>query len=557
VSRMTGRRALLELLKQEGISVIFGNPGTTELLLIDELAAEPGIRYVLGLMEAAVLAMADGYAQASGCPAFVNLHAAPGLGNALGMLYNAQKAGAPLLVTAGQHGQSLALTEPGLWADLVAMARPFVKWAAEVPTLRDLPRAVHRAVKTALAPPSGPVFLSLPTDVLSAEAEIDLGSPTRIAAAFSADTGAVARAAEMLARAERPVIIAGDAVFQSRAQYELVEVAELLGAAVYLEPMANTNMFPTRHPLFRAPLARNAAAIRSALDGYDVVFSVGGDLLTLIMAGDTEPLAVGIPIVHLDTNLWELGKNYPTEVALFGDPRATLPELARALRNCMGGETIARAGARAAATREVIAKERRALAARASADARRLPIRPLALMQAIGEMLPDNVVLVDESISSGTGLRQFLKSQDPQGFFGVRGGGIGWGIPAAIGIKLALPERPVVALVGDGSAMYTAQALWTAAHERLAVIIVILNNRSYRILKQRLRALDGVVASRNLYPAMDISEPSISFTELAGSLGVPATVARSLPELAEAVQRALAAVAPTLIEVELDPALAP
>ncbi|HEV2098942.1 MAG TPA: thiamine pyrophosphate-binding protein, partial [Stellaceae bacterium] len=199
---MTGCRALLELLRQEGIDIIFGNPGTTELTLIDELAGDAGIRYVLGLMEAAVLAMADGHAQASGRPAFVNLHAAPGLGNALGMLYNAQKAGSPILVTAGQQDQSLALTEPALWADLVRIARPFVKWAAEVRSPAELPRALHRAVTTALAPPSGPVFLSLPADVLHAEAEVELGAPTRVARFVRADPKAIAGAVEVLAAAE-------------------------------------------------------------------------------------------------------------------------------------------------------------------------------------------------------------------------------------------------------------------------------------------------------------------------------------------------------------------
>ena len=180
---MAGKRAFLELLRQEGVEYLFGNPGTTELPLMDGLVAEPGIRYVLGLQEAGVVAMADGYAQASGKLAVVNVHVAPGLGNALGMLYDAQKAGAPLLLTAGQHDQSFNFTEPILWADLPPIARPFVKWAAEVRRLEDLPRAIHRAAKTALAPPTGPVFLSLPADVLNAEGEVDLGEPTRVAQA--------------------------------------------------------------------------------------------------------------------------------------------------------------------------------------------------------------------------------------------------------------------------------------------------------------------------------------------------------------------------------------
>src|SRR5437588_7806467 len=169
----SGKRAFLDLLKQEGVEVMFGNPGTTELPLMDAFATENELRYLLGLQEAAVMAMADGYAQASGKLAVVNLHVAPGLGNAMGMLYNAQKAGSPILVTAGQHEQSFNATEPILWADLPTMARPLVKWSSDVHRLAELPRLVHRAAKTALAPPSGPVFLSLPGDILRADGGID------------------------------------------------------------------------------------------------------------------------------------------------------------------------------------------------------------------------------------------------------------------------------------------------------------------------------------------------------------------------------------------------
>ena len=213
---MSGKRAFLDLLKQEGVEVMFGNPGTTELPLMDAFATENELRYMLGLQEAAVMAMADGYAQASGKLAVLNLHVAPGLGNAMGMLYDAQKAGSPILVTAGQQEQSFNTTEPILWADLPTMARPLVKWAAEVHRLEDLPRLVHRAAKTALAPPTGPVFLSLPGDILQTDADIDLLAPTRVAPRMRGDRDAVEAAAEILASAERPVIIAGDAVAQSR-----------------------------------------------------------------------------------------------------------------------------------------------------------------------------------------------------------------------------------------------------------------------------------------------------------------------------------------------------
>src|ERR1700724_806385 len=196
---MSGKRAFLDLLKQEGVEMMFGNPGTTELPLMDAFAVENEIKYILGLQEAALMSMADGYAQASGKLAVLNFHVAPGLGNAMGMLYDAQKAGSPILLTAGQQDQEYIVTEPILSADLPTLARPFVKWASEVPRVADLPRLVHRAVKTALAPPTGPVFLSLPGDVLKADADIDLLAPTRVAPRLRGDRDAVEAAAKILA----------------------------------------------------------------------------------------------------------------------------------------------------------------------------------------------------------------------------------------------------------------------------------------------------------------------------------------------------------------------
>src|ERR1700749_4818976 len=253
---MPGKRALLELLKQEGVRVMFGNPGTTELALMDAFASERDLRYGLALQEAPAMGMEDGYAQASGQCAVVNLHAAPGLGNAMGMLYDAQKAGSPILVTAGQHEQRFNFTEPLLWADLPTIARPFVKWSEEGRRLEDLPRAIHRAVKTALAPPMGPVFLSLPGDILTDSAELDLGAPSRVAAGVRGDADAIARAAAVIAKAKSPGIIAGDAVAQSNALADLVTLAETLGAPVYDEGMASRAMFPSSHPLYRGAVVR-------------------------------------------------------------------------------------------------------------------------------------------------------------------------------------------------------------------------------------------------------------------------------------------------------------
>src|SRR3954464_4145631 len=406
---MSGKRAFLEVLKQEGVEVMFGNPGTTELPLMDALAVDNDMRYVLGLQEAVVMAMADGYAQASGKLAVVNLHVTPGLGNAMGMLYDAQKAASPILVTAGQHDQDFNRSEPILYADLPPIARPLVKWSDEIHRLQDLPLMVHRACKTALAPPTGPVFLSLPGDILKNEADIDLLAPTRVAGNVRGDREAIEAAAKVLASAKRPVIMAGDAVSQSRALGELVALAELIGAPVYAELISNTASFPSSHPLFRGAMARSQKAMRKIFDQHDGLFSAGADLFSRSSPDDVQPISPDLEIVHLDSDPWELGKNFPTEVAILGCPKATLPELTDVTRAAMPPAAQKSAQDRLKTASDAGRADLEKLRARAKSLASEIPVQPLALIHAISEILPKDAVVIDETVSSSGGLRQLIK----------------------------------------------------------------------------------------------------------------------------------------------------
>ena len=549
---ISGRQAFLEILKQEGVRYIFGNPGSTELPLMDALAGQVDIGYFLALHEGVAVSMADGYSVASGGPAVVNAHASPGLGNCMGMLYNAAKSGAPIILTAGQHDQSFLLSEPILWSDQAEVARPYVKWSHEIRRLEDLPRAVHRAVKVATAPPTGPVFLSLPMDVLKAEGEIDLGSPTRIDPRLRASREAVERAAEMLREARNPVIIAGDAVARGDAQSELARVAELLGAPVYQQTVSGTCNFPSSHPLSLGPLPRAQKITRKVLHDADVLFSVGADLMTMSLPSELEPVPPGLSIIHLHLDPWEIGKNYAARIGILGDPKETLGELGKALQDRFPHEKRKEAKLRAERVSQLKEKRASELRERAHQERDLIPIRPLALMEAVAVSLPPNAVVVDETISSGRGLMTFLRSEDPQSFYGMRGGGIGWGIPAALGIKVALPERPVVGLIGDGSAMYSFQGLWTAAHYGLAVVFLICNNHGYRILKERTHALDGYSAKSDSYIGMDLEQPHIDFISLSRALGVPAERCDNLGEVKQLLHHALALGGPFLIDVQVD-----
>lgn len=550
---MLGSDAFVQLLQQNGVDTVFGNPGTTELPFVDALATNDRIRYVLALQEAVVLAMADGYAQAAGRLGVVNLHAAPGLGNALGMLYNAQRSGSPLLVTAGQHDQCFTLTEPVLWGDLPTIARPFVKWSGEVRRTADLPRAVHRACKIAMTPPRGPVFLSVPVDVLTSRAALDLGHPTCVAPGFRGDMAALGEAAARLVEAEAPVLIAGDAVSQSDALDEMVALAELIGAPVYLEGAQNTVTFPSEHPLFRGTLGRISPEIRKVLSSHDLLFSVGGDLFTLSLPSDVEPLPETLEVIHLDNDPWELGKNFPADVAILGDAKATLPELCAIISDRMDDGGRARAQAR----REALEAEPAHTGARIVTEGATSPetgrLLPGPVMSTIAACLPPDVMVVEESLSSRGKIRELLPSRDICGFFGMRGGGIGWGMGAAVGVKLAHPERPVVALIGDGSALYSYQALWTAANRKLdRTVYVILNNSSYRILKQRTSALRSPGDKDKPFLAMDIDEPAIDHVALARSFGVEARTVARIEEIKPAIEWGLASEMPVMIDIRLD-----
>ena len=500
---------------------MFGNPGTTELPLMDGLAREPGIRYVLALQEAPAIAMTDGYAQASGGLGAVNVHVSPGLGNAMGMLYDAYKAGSPLLVTAGQHDQCFTVTEPILWSDLPPVARPYVKWSTEAHRLEDLPRIVRRAVKTALAHPTGPVFLSLPVDVLNAERDIDLGGSTRVAPRLVGDRAAIDEAARRLVRAERPLLVVGDAVAQSDALAELAELAELLGAPVVSEGVASTCNFPFSHPLNGGTFPRLAPPIRAFLMRHDLLCSIGGRPLHALAA-----LRRGADAGRRGRHPHRR-RSVGDRQELRGGGRHSGRSQGHAARAVRGGSPSQQQG-RPSRRRPSAARPRwpPTRAERAELEQQGAAVGQPGADGArwrsctrVAQATPAGATIVDETISSGAGVRTFFKCEDAKSFFGLRGGGIGWGLPAAIGVKLALPQRPVIGLIGDGSAMYTCQGLWTAAHDSVPVVCVIFNNASYRILKQRTLALKGFSAEDDLYVGMDLDRPLIDHVGLAKSFG--------------------------------------
>lgn len=545
---ISGRAAFLQLLASEGVDVMFGNPGTTELAIMEALGAQNDIRYVLGLQEAVVVAMADGYARASGRLAAANVHVAPGLGNAMGSLYNAKFYGSPLLLTAGQQEHGHGLMEPMLYDPLVPIAQPMVKWAVEVDRVQDLPRIVRRAVKLALTPPTGPVFISLPGDILDDEAPLDLGKPTRVDAQTRPSDAALERLAARLLAADNPVFIAGHELATRNALSEATALAETLGAAVWQQTVPYAAHYPSEHRCFMGALTRSQTQVRAWLQPYDLLVCLGADVLRMSVMSPVDALPDGMPIVQISERDWELGKNYPTEIAIRADVRETLSALTALLRQKMTAAQRERA-----AKRVVDIEKQNWSAKRVSicADTQALsgvrPIEPKYLMMQIADSIPADAVVVEEGLTSTFPLLNYLRLRDHQGFYGLASGGIGFAMAGAVGVSLGLPSRPVVAIVGDGSAMYSIQALWTAAHLKLPITYVIANNRSYRILKERLVSF----RKTDRFIGMDLHQPAIDFVALAQSLGVPATRVSDPKDIAAALQNICGRQGPALIDIDV------
>ena len=540
---ISGRSAFIELLKSEGVTHLFGNPGTTELPIMHALADYPEMRYVLGLQEAIVIAMADGYARASGELVACNVHVAPGLGNAMGSLFTAFNSGTPLIVTAGQQEQGHGLTEPLLYAPLVPIATPVVKWATEVTRLEDLPRIVHRAAKVATTPPTGPVFISLPGDILNAFGAVDLGRATRVDTRVRPSDESLRALAQRLLEAKRPVMIAGHEIVASDAFAEAARFAETLGCPVYDETVLQGAHFPTDHAAYLGPLSRDQKTVRGRLEPFDTVISLGSDLLRMSVYSDVEPLPPHVSIIQIGLRDWDMGKNYPAEIAVRADIKETLrvltPLIAQPER---AAERIAQYSERNWTT------NRKARAEIALARSAAQPIDSDWLMLTITDMLPKDAIVVDEALTTAASLATFLPMRDRYAYFGNVSGGIGWGIAAAVGVQLAQPDRKVVALLGDGSAMYSIQALWTAAHHKLPMTFVLFNNGGYRIIKQRLKLFH----STDRFIGMDFTDPPIDFAALATALGVQGHRVETPAAFKAVYAEALADSKPTLIEVMVD-----
>jgi len=550
------RDLFFRFLETVGIRYFFGNPGTTELPLVDGVNDHPQVGYVLALHEDIAVAMAMGYARTSGKPGVVNLHVAPGLAHGLGNIYNAWRARMPLLITAGQHHSGVLVHEPILTADLAALVRPFTKWAYEVRRTDELAIALQRAFKEVLTPPVAPVFLSFPTDVLLAPLE---GSPSaavsRIGATL-ADGDAIDRACDVLASATRPMIVAGDGVGLADAWDEVAAVAEAWGAPVFTEELSTLWNFPTSHPHYVGALPNIAGAMRQRFEGVDVVlfcgFTAQAPVSRFDGAGPLVPPSVRVVAVHADP--WEVGKNQAVEAGVLGDVKRNLAAIADTLRTRTRGAR-SEIDARAREVRATSSDRAAKLHARSEGARRSATLTAPFVASELAQLLPPRSIIVDEAISNREAFVSFLRFDDPLSYFGAKGLSLGHSTGAAIGLKLGAPDRTVVNIVGDGSLMYYPQALWSAANLGLPLVVLVVNNASYRVLKLIWHRWGGPWGeSAELPPGLNFGEPKIDFTKMAEGMGLKGERVDTPAALRPALERALGSGGPYVLDVRIEQA---
>jgi benzoylformate decarboxylase len=529
------RAATIELLRHRGMTTIFGNPGSTELGLLVDLPDD--FRYVMALHESVAVAMADGYAQATGRPAFVNLHTSAGLGNAIGNLTNAGANGTPLVVTAGQQDRRHLLTDPLLGGDLVGLARPVAKWAHEVRNLTELGTILRRAFNDAAAPPAGPVFVSLPMDLLDEAGDAPVPAKSAVDRRTVPPADALDDLAALLndtAGEDLALVVADEA---ADALDQTTALADALGCAVYAASLHAKGVFPPAHPRYAGPLPPAAAGMADILGRYRRVLAIGGHPFLAYPYTPGPAVPPGVELLHLSPDPARLARTHPVALGLVGDAAATIDALLPRL--------TPRPAAASTRQRDLDRLEQTARDRYGPA-----PMHPMAATHALLRAVPADTPVIDEAITSNVYVRGFHHLTRRRRYFFARGGGLGWGAPAAVGVALAYPGEPVLAVVGDGSAMYSPQALWTAARHRLPIVFAILDNRQYLILKRALDGRKDEAAERGNYVGMDLDDPAVDFVALAQSMGVPGRRIAHADEIGDAVKEAVdRADGPVVLEI--------
>ncbi len=552
---MTGKQALLEMLKAEGVDYIFGNPGTSEGPIIDLLGDYPEFRYILALQESVAVGMGEAYARATGKASFVSLHVDSGLANGIALMLDAYNTGTPMVVTSANY-DARKITE--VKTDLAELVRPVTKWAVELTLPDQIPGVMRRAFNEANSHPKGPVYVGFTSNALEGQADMNIIPSSKIHDSPRPNSPGIDEAADLLTAAKQPLMMVGDRVSDDGAVGQAVALAELLGLPVYQSRGAEV-AFPTTHPQFMGNHSLRVANDRETLQDTDLVLAIGMDAFDELFYWGDVILNPGVKLIHIDPIPGRVGRSEPTTVGIVAHCGLAIEELIAAVKTRLAPAMEKEIGDRVAGVVQQAIDKRRAFDDSVSAKWDNRPMTPARMMSELAKAIPRNAIVVDDAISSRVALRHYFQAVERGDIRGVRGQSIGGGIGATMGTQCANPDRPVFGIIGDGSAMMTIQGLWTAANDEIPCIFVICNNGMYRVLKVNFNVYQKDIlqesepAGSNLLYS-DFPTP-FDIAAIARSMGVHGERIVEPGEIAPAVQRAVASGKPAVLDIVIDGSL--
>ena len=547
---LAGKHALLQMFQAEGVKYIFGNPGTSETPMMTILPEYPDLEYLLVLQEGVAVGMAEGYGRSTGTVPLVSLHIDNGLANAFSMMIDQLRSGTPMVITAGN--KDIRKLGPGR-SDLAELARPFSKWSAEITHAGQVPSVVRRAFQEARTSPTGPVFVGMSANAFDDIADVNIAPSTEMAANSSADPAAIDEVVGLLSRAEKPIMIIGDRL--AGANVDAVRLAETAGIPVYGHGSAEVN-FPASHPLWQGNLSVRAPQAIEAIRSADLILAIGCTVFDDFFYQPGSVIGPGTSLVHIDSDPGSIGKSEPTDIGILAAPPAVVSQLADAVSEIFTGTRAEEAALRVREAKAASTARREAFGRSAAAQRNGAPMSPATMARALADALPPNATVFNDGISAGGTIFEALSPSERGSYYAIRGGAIGWGMGATMGVQLGMPDRPVVGVMGDGTAIMTVQALWTAANSNIPAVFVICNNQSYRVLKLNSNVyhqLQGLPLP-DKYVMADFDIP-LDFKAQAEAYGVEGVRVEAPEDLAAQVRRGCEMDKPLVIDAVIDGAV--
>lgn len=547
---LAGKHALLQMFQAEGVKYIFGNPGTSETPMMTILPEYPDLEYLLVLQEGVAVGMAEGYGRSTGTVPLVSLHIDNGLANAFSMMIDQLRSGTPMVITAGN--KDIRKLGPGR-SDLAELARPFSKWSAEITHAGQVPSVVRRAFQEARTSPTGPVFVGMSANAFDDIADVNIAPSTEMAANSSADPAAIDEVVGLLSRAEKPIMIIGDRL--AGANVDAVRLAETAGIPVYGHGSAEVN-FPASHPLWQGNLSVRAPQAIEAIRSADLILAIGCTVFDDFFYQPGSVIGPGTSLVHIDSDPGSIGKSEPTDIGILAAPPAVVSQLADAVSEIFTGTRAEEAALRVREAKAASTARKEAFGRSAAAQRNGAPMSPATMARALADALPSNATVFNDGISAGGTIFEALSPSERGSYYAIRGGAIGWGMGATMGVQLGMPDRPVVGVMGDGTAIMTVQALWTAANSNIPAVFVICNNQSYRVLKLNSNVyhrLQGLPFP-DKYVMADFDIP-LDFKAQAEAYGVEGVRVETPEDLAAQVRRGCEMDKPLVIDAIIDGAV--